>query len=204
MAWKRTQSMRRLLAAIESGDIQLVERLIVKGAKVNGEHWHETPSSCAIRKNQTQILALLIRHGLDLRGGGDDAIEIPAINAARYGHVHILALLIRHGVDPRFADDELFAGAAFHNQPAVLKFLAATIFAPDRWRGKTFLDIQKEAEIVERNILKGLPDDPEEFKDVIRPARLVLFDAAMTCWEHVRPDPPKINISDIPAKGKAL
>jgi hypothetical protein len=35
-------------------------------------------------------------------------------------------------------------------------------------------------------------------------ARLELFDAAMTCWEHVRPDPPKITISKIPAKGTAL
>ncbi len=156
----------------------------------------------AIESGDIKLVERLIALGANVHG--DDAIEIPAINAARCGHVHILALLIRHGVDPRFADDELFAGAAFHNQPAVLKFLAATIFAPDLWRGKTFLDIQKEAEIVERNILKGLPDDPEGFKDVIRPARLVLFDAAMTCWEHVRPDPPKINISDIPAKGKAL
>ena len=38
----------------------------------------------------------------------------------------------------------------------------------------------------------------------LRLARLELFDAAMTCWEHVRPDPPKINISDVPAKGRAL
>ena len=166
----RRPPIKRFLAAIELGDIKLVERLIVKGAKLDGEYWNEPPASCAIRSGQT----------------------------------HIVALLLRHGLDPRQCDDGLFWDAVYWRRPAIMKLLATTVFAPDLWRRKTLIDIQKEAEIVERNILKGLPDDPEEFKDVIRPARLVLFDAAITCWEHVRPDPPRINISDVPAKGKSL
>ena len=83
-----------------------------------------------------------------------------------------------------------------------MKLLAAAIFAPDLWRGKTLLDLQKEADLIERNIDRNLPNDMDQ--DALRTTRLVLFDAAMTCWEHVRPDPPKINISTIPAKPRPL
>jgi hypothetical protein len=161
-------SVERLLAAIESGDIKLVERLIAKGVNVRGDHYHELPQSCAVRK----------------------------------GNVPILAILIRHGVDPRYRDDMLLALAVHWHQQNVLKFLAATVFAPDLWPGKTLLDLQKEADLIERNIDANLSNDMDQ--ETSRSVRLVLFDAAMTCWEHVRPDPPKIKISDVPAKGKAL
>jgi hypothetical protein len=64
---------------------------------------------------------------------------------------------------------------------------------------------QEEADLINQNVqdhLIGYEDKVEEAS--LRLARLALFDAAMTCWEHVRPDPQKITISDIPAKGKAL
>jgi hypothetical protein len=63
----RRPPIKRFLAAIELGDIKLVERLIVKGAKLDGEYWNEPPASCAIRSGQTHIVALLLRHGLDPR-----------------------------------------------------------------------------------------------------------------------------------------
>jgi hypothetical protein len=163
----RKPSFKRFLAAVESGDITLVERLIANGADVHGEYWRESPDSCAIR----------------------------------CGHVHIVALLIRHGIDPREYDDTLFSLAVANNRPDVLKLLATTVFAPDLWPGKTLLDIQEQADLIYRNIQKDLP---EEVDEAFRLARLALFDAAMTCWEHVRPDPPKIKISDVPAKGRAL
>jgi hypothetical protein len=170
MATKTTPPIKRLLAAIESGDIQLVERLIVKGAKVNGEHWHETPSSCAIRKNQTQILALLICHGLDLRGG----------------------------------EDGTFLQAAYYKQQDSMRLLCTTVFGPDLWRGKSRAEIEKEAALIYRNIEANIQMALPGSTEALRFARLELFDAAMTCWEHVRPDPPKITISDVPAKAKAL
>jgi ankyrin repeat protein len=83
MATKRTPPIKRLLVAIESGDIKLVERLVAKGANVNGELWSETPASCAIRRNQLQILALLLRHGLDLRHGEDYLFCLAACNNRR-------------------------------------------------------------------------------------------------------------------------
>jgi hypothetical protein len=85
------------------------------------------------------------------------------------------------------------------NHPTVVKLLAAAIFAPDLWRGKTLVDISAEAEIISKNITAHRPD-PE----LLRQAELILFDYGMTCWEHIRPDPPKINISEIPAKPKPL
>jgi hypothetical protein len=52
----RRPPIKRFLAAIELGDIKLVERLIVKGAKLDGEYWNEPPASCAIRSGQTHTL----------------------------------------------------------------------------------------------------------------------------------------------------
>lgn len=167
MATKRRVSAKRFLAAIESGDIELVQRLLAQGADVRG-CWRESPSVCAVRN----------------------------------GHTEIVALLIRHSLDPREYDDLLFSVAVYWKQKDVVKLLAAAIFAPDLWRGKTLLDLQKEADSIERNIDKNLPNDLDE--EVLRSVRLVLFDAAMTCWEHIRPDPPKITISTIPAKGKPI
>jgi len=163
----RRPSRKRFLAAIQSGDISLVERLLAQGADLRG-CWRESPSVCA----------------------------------ARNGHTDILALLIRHGLDPREYDDLLFSVALCWKQRDVVKLLSAAIFAPDLWRGKTLLDLQKEADLIERNIDRNLPNDMDQ--DALRSTRLVLFDAAMTCWEHVRPDPPKIKISDVPAKPRPL
>lgn len=162
-------SIDRFLAAIESGDIKLVERLIAKGVSVHGDPIID---------------------------------EVPMALAIENGHVPIVALLIRHGIDPRYSDDIPLGHAVSWKQHEVLKFLAATAFAPDRWRGRTLLDLQKEADLIEQNIQSHSLNGIEEA--LLRTVRLVLFDAAMTCWEHVRPAPPKITISDSPAKWKAL
>jgi hypothetical protein len=170
MATKRRVSAKRFLAAIESGDIELVQRLLARGADVRG-CWRESPSVCAVRN----------------------------------GYADILALFLRHGIDPRENDNLLFGGAIYWRRPAIVKLLATTVFAPDLWRGKALKDIQEEADLIytelEKDIDTFLPEAKQEASHL---ARLELFDAAMTCWEHVRPDPPKINISPIPAKGKAL
>lgn len=161
-------SIERFLAAIKSGDIKLVERLIARGASVHGEPWSETPASCAIH----------------------------------YGHSQILEILIRHGLDPRCDDDCLFSLAVHNEERGVLKFLCSTVFAPDLWRGKTRADIEQAADAIYRNFDKETTF--ELTKEGLQTARIELFDAAMTCWEHVRPDPPKLNISPIPAKGNPV
>jgi hypothetical protein len=81
-----------------------------------------------------------------------------------------------------------------------LKLLCETVFAPDLWRGKSRAEIEKEADLIYRNIQASIHPALPERDEAFRIARLELFDAAMTCWEHVRPDPPKINISESPAK----
>jgi hypothetical protein len=110
----RKPSPQRFLAAIESGNIDLVERLLAQGADLHGA-WRESPSVCAVRN----------------------------------GHTDIVVLLIRHALDPREYDDLLFSVAVYWRQQDVLKFLAATVFAPDLWRGKTLLDLQKEADLID-------------------------------------------------------
>jgi hypothetical protein len=172
MAPRRKPHIRRLIVAITSGDIKLVEHLVADGVNVNGKHWNDwrdTPSSCAIRKNHIEILEILIRHGLRLQRG----------------------------------EDGPFLQAAFYAKQDSLKLLSRAVFAPDLWRGKTRTEIEKEADLIYRNI-QASPRYWRDRAESFRIARLELFDAAMTCWEQVRPDPPKIKISDIPAKGRAL
>ena len=173
MATKRTRrpGIKLFLAAIESGDIKRVERLIANGAKIDGEYWNEPPASCAIR----------------------------------CGHAHIVALLLRHGLDPRDEEDGLFWYTVYCRQPAIMKLLATTVFAPDLWQGKALIDIQKEATLIYTNIEKAIDKYlPEAKEEASRLARVELVDAAMTCWERVRPDPPKIKISNVPAKPTPL
>jgi hypothetical protein len=80
-----------------------------------------------------------------------------------------------------------------------VKLLAAAIFSPDLWRGKTLVDISAEAEAISQHV-KAYHPEPGH----LRQAELILFDYGLTCWEHVRPDSPKITISTIPAKGRPV
>jgi hypothetical protein len=158
----------------------------------------------AIESGDIKLVERLLEMGADIRGV--PFLEYPAACAARLGHLSILELLIRHGADPRYHHDTFLVSAAIYNRQDILKFLCATVFAPDLWRGKSRGEIEKEADMIYRNIELDMPlnlVEPFATKR-LRLARIELFDAAMTCWEHVRPDPPKIKISDIPAKGKAL
>lgn len=165
---RKRPSPSDLLEAIESGDLELVERLLKMGADIRGAPFLEDPAACAVRK----------------------------------GHLSILELLIRHGADPRYGDDYLFCDAVGWDHRAILKLLAATVFSPDLWRGKTLLDIQKEAELIYQHILQiSMIEEPDPS---LQFARFELVDAAMTCWERVRPDPPKLKISDVPPKPRPL
>jgi hypothetical protein len=149
----------------------------------------------AADRGDTKLVQDLLARGANIHARGCGAI----VCAASEGHADIVAILIAHGAHSRSQDDRPIGLAAKFNHPAVVKLLAAAIFSPDLWRGKTLADLQKEAEIVHKNIEYYRPE-PEYLKQ----AELILFDCAMTCWEHVRPDPPKINISNAPAKGKPL
>jgi hypothetical protein len=146
----------------------------------------------AADRGDTKLVQNLLEKGANLHARGCQAI----VCAAQEGHADIVAILLAHGAHARTRDDLPIALAA---HPAVVELLAAAIFSPDLWRGKTLVDISAEAEVVSKRI-KFFHPEPER----LRQAELILFDYGMTCWEHVRPDPPRIKISDVPAKGKAL
>jgi hypothetical protein len=60
MATKRKPPLKRFMAAIESGDINLVERLIENGANNNrNQYWPQSPAVRAIQCGHIHILALL-------------------------------------------------------------------------------------------------------------------------------------------------
>jgi hypothetical protein len=156
----------------------------------------------AISSGDIKLVERLIAQGASVHGTRTH--DFPAMWAIENGQAEILKLLIRHGVDPRSGDGVLFLTGIYHDQQAILKLLLNLVFSPDLWRGKSLSDIQNEASLIYRQIEKYVSYDELNVEREARNFRLLLFDAAMTCWEHVRPDPPKINISDTPAKGKAL
>jgi hypothetical protein len=152
----------------------------------------------AADRGDTKLVQDLLARGANLHARRCDAI----VCAARKGHADIVAILLAHGAHPRTEDDLPIRVAAMFDHPTVVKLLTAAIFSPDLWRGKTLADIQAEAEIISQRIYRPEPQHPKP--RYVKQAELILFDYAMTCWEHVRPDPPKIHISDTPAKGRAL
>ncbi len=158
----------------------------------------------AIESGDLKLVERLLKLGADIQGA--PFLENPTLCASRNGHLPILELLIRRGTDPRYAKDRFFLNATCDNRQDILKFLCTTVFTPDLWRGKSRAEIEQQADTIYRNVEPDIPLNLcEPFAtNHLRRLRLELFDAAMTCWEHVRPDPPKITISDVPAKGKAL
>lgn len=156
----------------------------------------------AISDGDIKLVERLIAQGASIHG--TKIHDFPAQWAIENGQQEILKLLIRHGVDPRSGDGVLILTALYSDQRAILKFLISLIFSPDLWRGKSRTDIEGEADLIYQQIEKYAAYDELNMEQGLRNFRLLLFDAAMTCWEHVRPDPPRISVSDIPAKGKAL
>jgi hypothetical protein len=156
----------------------------------------------AISSGNIRLVERLIAQGAKVHGTNVD--DFPAIWAIENGQAEILKLLIRHGVDPRSGDGVLFLTGVFHDQQAILKLLLSLVFSPDLWRGKSLSDIQNEASLIYRQIENYVSYDELHVEREARDFRLLLFDAAMTCGERVRPDPPKIKISDVPAKPRPL
>jgi hypothetical protein len=79
--------------------------------------------------------------------------------------------------------------------------LVSHIFAPESWRGKSRAEIEQQATALYNKITAfSQPIEPERLQQ----ARTILTDTAIECWHQVRPAPPKIQISPLPAQPRAL
>ena len=136
-------------------------------------------------------------------------VNIGTIGIALHRRV-LLARITHKSLGSSFVTDSAYSVAKtdLFSRPPFTRIRTASSSSPGQYLLLSFgagrpAEIEKEADLIYRNI-QASPRYWRDRDESFRIARLELFDAAMTCWEHVRPDPPKIKISDTPAKGKAL
>ena len=95
--------------------------------------------------------------------------------------------------------DNRLRDAAADGHTETVRVLVQHIFAPDSWRGKNRTEIESAANALYNKIEA---DNPQP--DHLRRAGSILLDCALCCWEQVRPAPPKIQISPLPAQRRPL
>ena len=86
--------------AICRGDNGFVRLLIKVSANVNGKTFEGlTPAILAAKKNQTDVLKVLIENGSDINAQGD-YISTTALHEAAYeGHLQAVMVLIENGAN---------------------------------------------------------------------------------------------------------
>jgi hypothetical protein len=96
-------------------------------------------------------------------------------------------------------DDFSLRAAACTGHTETLRVLARHIFAPDSWRGKSRAVIEATATALYDKV-KTHNLQPEDLHKVAT----ILADCAIDCWHQVRPPPPKLQISPLPAQPRPL
>jgi hypothetical protein len=107
--------------------------------------------------------------------------------------------LLAAGADVHADNDWALREAAYYGYTETVRVLVQHIFAPDSWRGKNRTEIESAANALYNKIEA---DNPQP--DHLRRAGSILLDCALCCWEQVRPAPPKIQISPLPAQPRPL
>jgi uncharacterized protein len=118
-------SDRSLLTAIESCDLDLIQRLILDGHDVNQIYFIDqlTPLELATELNEIEIARTLIEAGANPNGG---CTSIPLDIASSDGLVEIASLLIKAGADVNAlleGEDSILIGASAHGHLDIVKML---------------------------------------------------------------------------------
>jgi hypothetical protein len=94
--------------------------------------------------------------------------------------------------------------AAYYGRIKTVEVLAKHLFAPESWRGKSRAEIEAGATALYDKIKKAYSPSNPITTDRLRTAGTILADSALTCWEQVRPPPPKLTLSPLPAQPRPL
>lgn len=86
-----------MLAAI-AGDLDACQKLLARGARVNGSGW--TPLHYAASGPNTRLVELLLSQGADLEAEAPNG-STPLMLAAQTGPESTIDLLLRRGADPK-------------------------------------------------------------------------------------------------------
>jgi hypothetical protein len=113
-------------------------------------------------------------------------------------HIKTIQVLIAHG-----SGDLALCGLTANGHMDSVQLLASQIFTPDSWRGKSRAEIEAAANALYDKIKVYSPQAPIK-PEHLRQAGTILLDCALTCWEQIRPAPPKLTLSPLPAQPKPL
>lgn len=152
----------------------------------------------AARGGHMETVQELLARGANVHAQGVDGFDALGW-AAYFEHTEMAKVLLACGANVHVRDDEALRFAAHHGRTEVVNILANHIFAPDSWRGKSRAEIEAYATWLYDKIVAD-NTRPER----LRQAGTILLDSALTCWEHVRPAPPKLSITPLPAQPRPV
>ena len=104
--------------AARNGRVNVLDRLVARGADVNGDPYRGTPLAWAAWANQADTLRWLLAHGANVNqqatfGGPGHGNGITALHlAAQQNHVDAARVLLDAGADPRIEENN------YHSSPA--------------------------------------------------------------------------------------
>jgi hypothetical protein len=146
-----------------------------------------------------ETVQALLASGADLHADNDDALGLAAWN----GHTKTVKALLASGADVHANDDYALYWAACWGHTETVKVLAKHIFVPESWRGKSCAAIDAYATSLYDKIAAYNPSNPIKPEN-LHSAATILADCAIDCWHQVRPPPPKLRISPLPAQPRPL
>jgi hypothetical protein len=147
----------------------------------------------------TKTVQTLLANGADVHARNNLALYW----AAMCGHTETVEALLANGADVHAQEDAALRWAAYHGHTETVKALARHIFGPNAWRGKSRAEIEAQADALYGKIKTHTPSDPIK-PEPLRMAGDILIDYALRCWHQVRPAPPKIQISPLPAQPRPV
>ena len=187
------QDDQALRGAAENGHTQMVQTLLAAGAKVHAKD--DYALRCAALNGHMEAVKALLAAGASVHARGDWPLCMSALN----GHTEVVKSLLAAGADVHAKDDFGLWWAVEQGHIETLQVLAKHIFAPDVWRGKSVAAIEAEARALYTKIEINNPQ-PER----LHKAATILADSAIDCWHQVRPAPPKLQISSLPAQPRPV
>lgn len=89
----------KLIEAAESGDFDLVEQLLRRGADPNAKHVIHcgTPLKAAAASGHLEVAKLLVQHGADINMEAGEVRETALVDAAITGRVEMVRWLLKMG-----------------------------------------------------------------------------------------------------------
>jgi len=183
----------RLIDAACSGHTETVKLLLASGADVHAKD--DWALRLAASSGHTETVQVVLASSANVHALDGEALVMAAWN----GHTETVQTLLVAGAVVNAEGDLALRWAAFWGHTETVQVLAEHIFAPESWRGESRTEIEAGATAL-YDTIKAENPAPKR----LRTAGAILFDCAIDCWFQVRPPPPKLSISPLPAQPRPL